>query len=378
MQKNSFIRFLPLFISLVVILGCSTKVSDLLPGQAPATPQPVVVEVPATQPVMPTEKPQEVAATAEPVAVATDAPTELPPAPTIEIVHLVTPDAVALTGPIIYDVTSEDTAPENRAPYGDSYNINRFERPFDQDMQYNPNLDIVTYNLVKDKTWNYVSIELIGTDPNDPLGIQYEVEIDTNIDGFGDYIIVAVPPFTPRWETTNVMVYRDTNRDTGGLSGEKSDAPFEGDGYDSLIFDRGIGDDPDLAWVRINAGRRATVQIAFKQSLSGKAFMIGTVADAGFKDVGMMDYVDRFTRAEAGSPVRDNKDYPLKLLYNIDNACRSGYGFAPTGYEPQLCPRDEPTPHPRSTPSVCQAPSYCYGTWYEWDPVNCICNVILY
>ena len=77
--------------------------------------------------------------------------------------------------------------------------------------------------------------------------------------------------------------------------------------------------------------------------------MMGVMADAGFRDVGMLDYVDRFTRAEAGSPVRDIKDFPLKMLFNVDNSCREAYGFIASGLEPQLCPRDEPTPEPGMT-----------------------------
>ncbi|MFN8381348.1 MAG: hypothetical protein U0V02_05380 [Anaerolineales bacterium] len=57
----------------------------------------------------------------------------------------------------------------------------------------------------------------------------------------------------------------------------RSDAPFQSDGYEALIFDGidGVGDDPDVAWVRINAGTYATVQFAFKKSWAGDAFMYG-------------------------------------------------------------------------------------------------------
>ena len=131
-------------------------------------------------------------------------------------------------------------------------------------MVYNPDLDIVTFNLLEDKEWYYVSIELVGFDPNNTIGIQYGLELDLDRDGFGDYVIIGKPPFTPAWSADNVQVYKDENHNTGGLSGAKSDAPFPGDGYEKLIFNGGIGEDPDLAFVRINAGRRATVQFAFK------------------------------------------------------------------------------------------------------------------
>ena len=76
--------------------------------------------------------------------------------------------------------------------------------------------------------------------------------------------------------------------------------------------------------------------------------MLGVIADAGLKDPGKLDYVDRFPITEAGSPLRDNKNYPLKSLFLVDNTCRDAFGFEPTHYEPQGCPvPPTPTPKPR-------------------------------
>lgn len=367
MQSKSGSKLIPVVVVIVLLMiACNFPTTSQNPADIPPTdaPPPGQVSVPpadTTAPVVETAVPEP---TAEPVV-----------EPTPTVVHVMLPALPAGDGRIIYDVTSKDTAPENRAPYGDSYQINRLERPFNQEMLYNPDLDIVTFNLTKDQEWYYVSIQLVGFDPNNTAGIQYGLEIDLDRDGFGDYIITANPPYTPAWTADYVRVYMDENNNTGGISGSKSDAPFPGDGYEKLIFNGGFGDDPDLAWVRINAGRRATVQFAFKKSLAGDQFMLGVLADAGFRDVTMLDYVDRFTREEAGSPVRDNKDYPLKALFSVDNTCREAFGFTPNGYEPQLCPHDEPTPQPHDTPDVCLPPPYCHGLWYDWDPVNCICIV---
>jgi hypothetical protein len=292
------------------------------------------------------------------------------------ITHSKTPSTSPPLGQVVYDVESSGTAAEKRAPYGDSYDINRLERPFLQDMTYIPDLDIVTYSVGQDSDWYYVSIELIGTDPNNALGINYGVELDINHDGFGDHIIWATPPYTPNWDTLNVKIYSDNNHNTGGLSAEKSDAPFTADGYETLSFNGGVGDaDPDMAWVRVNAGRQATVQFAFKKSWSGTVFMLGVVADSGMQDVTKLDYVDRFTETEAGSPVKNKEYYPLKSLFEVDNACREAFGFKPTGYEPQLCPREEPAP--RSTPHACQPPPYCTGS-YVWHQDTCTCVFIIF
>ncbi|MEW5941089.1 MAG: hypothetical protein AB1750_15590, partial [Chloroflexota bacterium] len=230
---------------------------------------------------------------------------------------------------------------EQRAPYGDSYNIGLFERPFTEDMKYVPDLDIKSYNQSRDDRFYYVSIELVGTNPNNPIGINYAVEIDLDADGFGDTVIMARPPYSAEWTTTNVIVAQDTNHDTGGLSPEKSDAPLPGDGYDLVIFDGsiGLGEDNDLAWVRINAGKYATVQFAFKRALAEEKFMLGVFSDAGIRDVFELDYNDRFTEEQAGSPIQGSKYYPLNLLFALDNVCREAYGFTGNWEEPHRCPK---------------------------------------
>ncbi len=271
--------------------------------------------------------------------------------------HAMKPSNDVPKGGLNYDVDSSVTAAENRAPYGDSYNINLFERPFTATtMNYLPEVDITTFSLSQDATWDYITIDLSGGDTNDPLGVNYGVELDVDHDGFGDYLVWARPPYTPDWVAETVQVFKDTNHDTGGLSAEKSDAPLQGNGYDTLIFDQGKGTDPDLAWVRLAPGVSAAIQIAFKSSLAGKAFMWGAWADAGLRDPSKFNYNDRFTEAEAGSPEKNEQYYPIKAISQVDNTCWLAVGFKPTGYEPHLCPTSEPPPvkhKPQPTPQSC-------------------------
>lgn len=319
-------------------------------------------------------------------------PTEIPVQPTPNIDTIETPTAipvpvepsgvqhqdVPVSAPDAKpypDVYSSDTAPEKRAPYGDSYHINRLERPFLQDMTYIPDLDIASFAISEDGDWYYVSIELIGKDPNSPFGINYSVELDTNLDSFGDYLILAEPPYSEEWTASNIKIYADTNRDTAGFSASKSDAPFSGDGFDTLIHSIAgdVGDDPDLAWVRIHASEKATVQFAFKKSWAGNRFMYGVMADAGLKDVSRLDYVDYFTEQEAGSPVRRNPYYPLQALYAVDNTCYQAFGFKPSGLEPKICPEivqpqvaEEP-----GGPAGCQDPSQ-YNSQSTCEAAGCV------
>jgi serine/threonine protein kinase len=297
----------------------------------------------------------------------------------IEVQHVQFPGEVVNAGTAIFDVYSSDTAAEKRAPYGDSYNINLLERPFLQDMTYVPDLDIKTFNLRQDDDWYYVSLELAGTDPNNPLGINYGVDLDMDRDGFGDFLILAKPPYSNEWDTGTIQVYADTNHDTGGNAADRSDAPFTSDGYETLLFDgsQSIGDDADLAWVRL--GGDNIVQFAFKRSWAGEIFMYGVLSDASLKDVTKLDYVDRFTPQEAGSPIRGNGNYPLASLFAVDNTCRSAFGFSPTGYESRLCPRivlpaaggggDD------TGASGCQPPGgSCDPGFYWWPDPHCACS----
>jgi hypothetical protein len=300
--------------------------------------------------------------------------------------HLQVPSAQVPAGKIVNDVESSGTGSDKRAPYGDSYDINLLERPFLQDMTYIPDLDIATFQFSQDETWHYVSIKLIGADPNHALGINYAVEIDTDKDGFGNFIIWASPSYTSEWTTENVRVFADTNHNTGGLSAIKSDAPFSSDGYETLVFDgaNGVGTDPDLAWVRLGNSENATLQFAFKRLLAGDIFMAGVIADAGLKDVVQIDYVDRFTETEAGSPVKDKKYYPLQALFSVDNTCREAIGFISNGYEPRSCVKPEQvqdSSDPAQPPSDgCKiTPNSCMGnTPYYWPFPHCACSSIPY
>lgn len=309
----------------------------------------------------------------------TQSPTAAMETPTTPVVHLITPAEATPSGTLFYDVESSGTAPEHRAPYGDSYNINRFERPFTQlDMSYMPALDIVTFRMGQDDNWYYPFVELIGGSVNDPLNVYYGIEIDNDRDGHGEVLIWAHPPYTTQWSTDTVQVYTDTNHDTGGPSPEKSDAPYAGNGYDTLIFDQGQGNDPDLAWVRINPSSPTTVEFAYKKILSGNVFMWGAWSDAGLRDPAKFNYNDRFTIEEAGSPLTDNRNYPIKAIYLVDNTCRAAFGFNPTGYEPLICPTEpKPTkaPHvPGTPPPTCVRPPTCGGCGYVWHPDTCTCE----
>ncbi len=373
MMRKKFLAFLTSVVVFTVACGLSS-------GSSP-TPAPTIAPVAQTY---------ETAAPTIP-----SPPTDVPPTAVLDesvsVVHLLIPGDVGSLGVPIYDVESNGTAPEKRAPFGDSYNLNLLERPFAQDMTYISELDIRTFSAVADDTWVYVTIELIRTNLNRVTSINYGVVLDIDRNGYGDFLVWASPPYSRDWTAVNVQVFADRNGDSAGAFPLKSDAPFQGDGYETLVFDinQGLGDDADLAWVR-QAGQGNLIQFAIKKGLTGPQFFFGAIADAGLKDPGRMDYVDHLTEKQAGSPVRSNLNYPLKELYAVDSTCHAAFGFTPTGFEPKVCPRIVPPTQKSSssgsgvvaTPGMsgCQPPAGgCASDAPHWWPhPHCACSTIPY
>lgn len=360
----------PSNLSFLLIIALLLQACSILATPTPGLPEP-------------TNPPTQAPPTAAPVST-------MPPTETPASIHQIFP--VGALQPQVYpDVVSKGTAPEKRAPFGDSYKINRLERPFNQEMIYIPDLDIFDFGISQDDAWYYVSIRLVGGNPNNEMGIMYAVELDLDRDGFGDYLITAMPPFSETWSAEIIKIYADTNRDTAGISPKQSDAPYSGNGFDKLIHSPAerIGDDPDLAWARLSPQSSSIVEFAFKKSWAGTSFVYGVLADGGLRDVTRLDYVDSFTEKEAGSPDKKNQFYPLKALFAVDNTCYQALGFVATGFEPKICPvivpptetakKDKvpPGPGPTITPDYCTSigrpnPGNCPYGWADAPYCTCI------
>ncbi|HEX7542389.1 MAG TPA: SdrD B-like domain-containing protein [Anaerolineales bacterium] len=183
------------------------------------------------------------------------------------------------------------------------------------------------------------------------------------MDGRGDVLVMAAKP-GPKWSTEGVRAWLDPNHDVGGAHPIQSDAPVNGDGYEKLVFDQGVGSDPDEAWARISPSDPNIVQIAFKRALinDDDSFTWGAWAmNASTLNPAWFDYNDHFTAAEAGSPLTElTAYYPIKAFAEVDNTCRWVVGFTPTGSEPGICPiPGTPTPSPTatSTPTSTRTPT---------------------
>lgn len=271
------------------------------------------------------------------------------------VVHAVTPPEPANLAPWITDKSDEAFASQHRANGGENYDRNQYERPFTSGvMDYLPDIDIVSAEFSRSGDWVFINIITSGQNAAGGMKGVYGIEVDSNMNGRGDFIIYSVNPTGTTWSTIGVKAYEDTNKNVGGSIPLTADI-YPGDGFETLIFDEGYINDPDAAWARISPTSGNTVQLAFKYALirNNDKYMWG--AFAGLPEMlnpAWFDYNDHFTHAIAGSPLFElSSYYPLKAFYGWDNTCRWVVGIKyPTGNEPGLCPYTPPTAEPTSKP----------------------------
>ena len=224
---------------------------------------------------------------------------------------------------------------------GDRFTTGQLERPFNANTmtQYFPGLDIVDVQVFEDDFWIYGAIQLTGRETDRTLTRSYALELDPGHDGRGDWLVLASNPLSTDWSVEGVQVYHDSNGDVGNVTAMYTDANVTlGDGFETRIFEQGIGDDPDLAWARTSPMDPNIIQIAVKRSALGnpKSYMIGMWAGSSLLDPALFDVNDFFTHEQAGSADPSFAYYPIKAVAEVDNTCRMAVGYQ-TGKETGLC-----------------------------------------
>jgi hypothetical protein len=265
----------------------------------------------------------------------------------------------------VWDQVDEKTAPQKQAFGGDDFRNGKYERPFDQAMNYLPLVDLVSVQLNReDPLWTYVLFKVDKPFTDDPdAEVSFAIELDTDLNNRGNYLIVSARPRSTEWSTDSVLVLNNPDMNIGGELPVVPDISLsEGRGYYNELFNSGTGEDPDLAWSRLSAIDSSVAEIAFKNTLAGGEtgkFIWLPWADTGMLDWSKFEVNDHFYFTEAGYPLKeDAQNYPLKALWGIDNTCRVPSGFTPVGTMPGQCPDvvipDVPAaPH---TPHICHRP----------------------
>ncbi len=338
---HHFYKWLPATILVTALLACNMS-QAVGPSNTAVSGENILPTIANPTAANPTEANPTTAAP-EPTATETSTP--------VPIVHLVTPGTPPGTSESnVTDRDSSAFATQRRTNGGDNFDINIFERPFNANTmdKYFPDLDITKASLKRDGLWVFVTITLTGQNQSGGMLENYGVEVDTNINGRGDFLVMASKP-GQAWSTDGVRVWADKNFDVGSTHPIQSDPPSSTDGYDTVLFDSGVGTDPDTAWARVSPTNQNNVEIAFKRSIINDPdkFTWGAWAISdSMLNPAWFDYNDHFTIDQAGSPLVElSQYYPIKALAEVDNTCRWGVGFTPTGSEPGVCPVP-PTPTP--------------------------------
>ena len=260
--------------------------------------------------------------------------------PTIKIVHLDFPGQPGAHTSKLSDRSTASLAEENRS-IGDTFDRNIFERPFDVDnMEYIAYIDIAPgAELSLERPWIYISIFLEGAPPDDAQAV-YAVELDLNVDGRGNWLLTARTPLSTSWSTNGVQAYLDSDGDVGGeIPTQAETPPYDGNGYETLLFDEGSGIDPDAVFSRIILEPVPTVQFALNHSIiaNDRTFMWGVWVFGGDIQPELFEYNDSMTLEQAGSPTSTNPHYPLNKLASVDSTCRWVQGIVPRKDMPSTC-----------------------------------------
>jgi hypothetical protein len=311
-------------------------------------------------------------------------PTEadVPPIPTFSLVpptpiaHTMIPgEPVYLLAQLISDCTigngvtvgkeAADSSQVILSKGCDQWTYNKLERPFEDTFtNYAPQSDISKAQIGYDDDWFFAQLfTYFGefADPQ-PMNGTYGIELDRDLDGRGEILILAHQP-GKEWNVAGVQVWRDNDTSVGAETPVIADEDNPNGGYDELVFDAGLGDDPDLAWARISPTDPHVVQIAFKRTLGTATdkeqfswLMWAGLADFNPKD---FDLVDTFNKTD---------------VYDLDNTCAWTYNVPLQGFPNQcgIVVRDKPD---SSGGRECVQPpmpdqNSCPGQWI-WDADAC-------
>jgi hypothetical protein len=218
-------------------------------------------------------------------------------------------------------------------------------------MGYLPFIDLSKILMTRvDPNWVYVKLFMAApvADGKDSKPL-YGIEMDTDLDNRGEFLLFTGIPTGTEWSTEGVMIMSNSDNNMGGSKPVLPDTSIaEGKGYDTEVFNAGKGDDPNLAWARVSPDDPKCIDIAFKSSFIGGAkgkFIWLSWALVGMQDLTKFEFNDHFTKADAGSPLKEDKDlYPIKGIWGVDNTPRIPSGFEPGGLMPGLAQNFQPKP----------------------------------
>ena len=313
----------------------------------------ITTEVPAQETVSSTEA---VIPSESPAVVETQAP----------ITHTITPvDPVWNPDQITTDCNTGVRMPSGSTQViisgCDYWNREMIERPADSATgTYVPALDIIWSQAGKYEPWIFLKVNLSNL-AQAPTDLKAGFELDPDLDSRGEFLITTNLPSSTTWSTDGVQVWQDTNQDNGGVTAFHYDQNT-GDGYETLLFDNGKGDDADMAWSRISPKNANIIEFAFKASVLPNQKVFGWWPWVGLQAL----TADKFELVDRADETQ---------TWNLDNSCSWIFGTKPKPEQLiNLCAVAEPTPTPEPTSPAGTCVVKTCGFLQYFDTNSCSCK----
>lgn len=213
--------------------------------------------------------------------------------------------------------------------WADTWFVNQYERPFSADeMVYQPYLDIKESRIRPAGDWTVFEVLAVG--PASSELVYISLELDTDLDNRPDLLILTQALEDTTWNDLMISLLVDPNRDAGGNRPRLAE-PFQ-DIWNG--FEESYNAEESRVYIRRSPDSDSAYQIAvLNELLEGDQFVWRVWLEGEIFHPGWVEYNDRYSLADAGSPYRYSPNYPLKALASLDNTCLQFFGGQ--AYQPQ-------------------------------------------
>jgi len=217
--------------------------------------------------------------------------------------------------------------------WADTWFVNHYERPFSAyDMVYQPHLDILEARIRPAGDWTVFEVESVGPAASEQVYIS--LELDTDLDNRPDLLILTRALEDTSWNDLMISILADPNRDAGGNRPRLAE-PFDKNWNG---FEDNFGTDESQVYSRRSPDSDSSYQIAvLNDLLEGDQFIWRVWLEGEILPPGWVEYHDRYSLAEAGSPYLYSPNYPLKALASLDNTCLQFFGGKTQQPQPGFC-----------------------------------------
>jgi len=217
--------------------------------------------------------------------------------------------------------------------WADTWFTNQYERPFSAyEMVYQAHLDIQEARIRPAGEWTVFEIQAVA--PPTVERVHISLELDTDLDNRPDYLILTRALEETTWNDSMVTILVDINKDAGGNRPRLAE-PFEStwNGFEDYYES-----DVSRVFVRRSPDSDSVYQIAvLNELIGGDQYVWRVWLEGEIYHPGWVEYNDRISFEEAGSPYLYSRHYPLKNLASLDNTCLHFFGGEANNPQPGFC-----------------------------------------